>query len=130
MTLREVLDEFYHKVPGLNFVIVMDLQEGLPLEFYGPKYQNYSENISAAFTQILNMVNQYKHTARQEIVREALRQFKEFILETSRSYFIIMPIGKGDSYGVAAGIDRQRGNLGFFKVMLNTYTKRILDSIK
>ncbi len=127
-TIKEILNEIVESIPA-HFAVVFDAETGLPISGVTHKYKEELENMTAAYGQILAMIIKAQKDARVPAVREAVKKFKELIIETSRSYFILTLPKSERRIAVAVGIAKD-AQLGWVRYCIEKNYDKIVKAIE
>lgn len=122
--LSQILKEISSTVAYTEFVGIISLEEGITLEMWTDKWTEQKDIITAALSEIGRFIELKKQKARNPIIREALKDFIELIIETEKSYFIVQQI-EGTNYCIGAGLGKA-GNIG----LLRSKIKLLIPEIK
>ena len=128
-SLRVVLDRIRGDIEGCYFTLCFEMDSGLPLGMSTLEFSEDAENIGAAFGQILDIVTRGQKHGRNKHIREELHTFREIILETTKSTFVVMVPELGEQIAVGIGMPKEV-KLGYARVAINKHRQALVESIK
>ncbi|MGF1468903.1 MAG: hypothetical protein ACFCGT_22490 [Sandaracinaceae bacterium] len=129
MDLDTALDGIRREIDRCYFALCFEMESGLPLGISTAEFKDDKETIAAAFGQVLGIVTHGQQHGRNEMIREAMLEFKELILETKRSTFFIRVPEKNNRIAVAVGVPNDV-KVGFARVSIDKHTPTLMASIR
>lgn len=117
--IETVLDEIYNSVPNIEFISIINTEEGVTMSIRTDKWNEQGDIISAALSEIARTFNEKRKNARNAVVKEILHSFIAFLIETENSYFVFTQI-KDTNFFVGAAINKN-GNVGLLRSKIKLY---------
>ncbi|MEM1415461.1 MAG: hypothetical protein AAGH15_11195 [Myxococcota bacterium] len=127
--LSQVLDRIRADIDNCYFTVCFEMESGLPLGMSTLEFRDEAENIGAAFGQILDIITRGQRHGRNKHIREELHTFREIILETSESTFVILVPELGEQMAVGIGMPKEV-KLGYARVAINKHRQALVESIR
>ncbi|MEO0321931.1 MAG: hypothetical protein AAF447_03170 [Myxococcota bacterium] len=128
-SLQSVLDRIRGDIEGCYFTLCFEMESGLPLGMSTLEFAGDTENIGAAFGQVLDIVTRGQKHGRNKHIREELHTFREIIFETTKSTFVVMVPELGEPIAVGIGMPKEV-KLGYARVAINKHRQALVESIK
>ncbi|RKZ01215.1 MAG: hypothetical protein DRQ10_02560 [Candidatus Hydrothermota bacterium] len=129
MKFTEILKKIDESIGRCYFVVAFDLESGLPISGFSRQYQDSLESITAANKQMIDIVLKGQQQARLPVIRAALKNFKELILETSKSTFVILLPRPDKKIAVAVGVPKDV-QLGWVKYSIQRHYDELVDALQ
>lgn len=126
--INEVLDKIRGEIDGCYFTLCFEAASGLTIGISTAEFKSEGESISAAFGQVLDIITKGQKTGRNEMIREALHEFRELILETSTSTFLVLVPGSRSDLAIGVGMPKA-SKLGYARVAVAKHKDELLQSM-
>ncbi|MGF1511451.1 MAG: hypothetical protein ACFB9M_18315 [Myxococcota bacterium] len=128
-TIPEVLDRMRADIEGCYFTICFETDSGLSVGVSSIEFRNDTDTIGAAFGQVLDIITRGQKYGRNDMIREALHEFKELILETSLSTFLVLVPEASSGLAIGVGMPKD-SKIGYARVAVAKHKDALLQSIR
>jgi len=129
MTLMDVLDAIRSEIDECYFALCFELESSLTLGVSTTLFADETDAIAAAFGEVMGIVTDGQRRGRNEMIRTAMQEFHELILETDISTFFIRAPAHNQRFAVAVGVPKDV-KIGFARAAIDRHNDALIESLR